>query len=209
MDLFFDLIEQDLVKIRIMFTHNYRQAVNLTPDQLSNEFLLLYYQFFKHAFGLRYSNVQKDKISLRLYFDELPVSPANADTFKEYIQGMQYLSEFLDAGVTIKYEDITEVKSDQHVILQYMDIILGAMFFRLNDLHKEKPEGSRTRGKRTIAKEQLYKHINGRIRKIYPNFNIGVSTGTRNIEDRWNHPYRHWLFVPSEHKIMEKYAKKK
>ncbi|BCJ87503.1 hypothetical protein skT53_24880 [Effusibacillus dendaii] len=64
-------------------------------------------------------------------------------------------------------------------------------------------------GKRTIAKEKLYKHINKRIREIYPNFNIGISAGTKNIHDRWLHPYRHWLFVPSQHKIAPEYTKKK
>ena len=38
------------------------------------------------------------------------------------------------------------------------------MAFRLNDKHKIKPPGQRTRGKRTIAKERLYKHISQRIR---------------------------------------------
>jgi hypothetical protein len=76
------------------------------------------------------------------------------------------------------------------------------MQFRLNDSHKEKPEGARLRGKRTIAKEKLYKHINQRIRRIYPGFNIGVNTSTRNEpENRWRDPYRHWLFKPSEYEL--------
>jgi hypothetical protein len=58
-----------------------------------------------------------------------------------------------------------------------MDIILGAMAFRLNDLHKEKLDGSNKRGKRTIAKENLYKYILAEIRSFYPNFNIGITTG--------------------------------
>jgi hypothetical protein len=209
MDLFFDLIKEDLVKIRIMFTHNFRQATNLTREQQANEYQMLYYQFFKHAFGLRYSNPNSlENLSLRIYFDELPVAPKVASTFKDYIERLQYTREFSEATLHIKKEDITEVKSDQHVLLQYMDVILGAMYFRLNDLHKVIPEGERTRGKRTVAKEKVYKHINKRIRQIYPNFNIGVSTGTRELKDRWEHPYRHWLFIPSEHRISPEFAKK-
>ena len=75
------------------------------------------------------------------------------------------------------------------------------MQFRLNNLHKVKPEGSYRRGKRTIAKEKLYKFINKQIREVYPNFNIGISTGLQgDIKNRWEHPYRHWSFVPSKHK---------
>ncbi|GAX89118.1 DUF3800 domain-containing protein [Effusibacillus lacus] len=209
-DVFFDLIQQDLVKMRVMFTHNYRRAINLSKDQVDNTFTMLYYQFFKHAFGLKYSNPTPSReIGLRLYFDELPVAPANRDIFKDFIHGLQWSEDFRSANLSIERHNITEVKSDEHVILQYMDIVLGAMYFRLNNLHKEKPEGSRIRGKRTIAKEKLYKHINKRIRNIYPNFNIGISTGVRSYEDRWNHPYRHWLFVPSEHKIAPEFSKKK
>ncbi len=41
--------------------------------------------------------------------------------------------------------------------------------------HKEIPEGRHTRGKRTIAKELVYRHILARIKAIYSGFNIGVS----------------------------------
>ncbi|HUC92719.1 MAG TPA: DUF3800 domain-containing protein [Paenibacillus sp.] len=209
MDCFFDLIQEDLVKIRIMFTHNYRQATSLSKEQLTNEYQMLYYQFFKHAFGLKYSNPEgEENLSLRIYFDELPVSPQVASVFKDFIQRLQFTQEFLVAGIQIRKEDISEVKSHQHVILQYMDIVLGSMYFRLNELHKVIPEGERKRGKRTIAKERVYKHINNRIRRIYPNFNIGISTGTKEYEERWRHPYRHWLFIPSEHRIAPQFAKK-
>ncbi len=80
-----------------------------------------------------------------------------------------------------------------------LSVVLGAMNFKLNGFNKIKPEGSRTRGKRTIAKEKLYKHIHGKICEIHPTFNIGVSTGSRGYENpHWNSPYEHWLFVPSE-----------
>jgi hypothetical protein len=79
-----------------------------------------------------------------------------------------------------------------------LDVVLGSMTFRLNDKHKEKIEGKNTRGKRTVAKEKLYKHINAHIRKIYPNFNIGATTGTQSdLTNYWKHPYRHWKFTPT------------
>jgi hypothetical protein len=91
------------------------------------------------------------------------------------------------------------VTSHDHDILQCADIVLGAMQFRLNDKHREKPKDSRRRGKRTIAKERVYRHINQRIRQIYPNFNVGISTGKRGaIESLWEDPYRHWKFVPTD-----------
>ena len=54
-----------------------------------------------------------------------------------------------------------------------MDIILGAMNFKLNNMNKEKLPNSNKRGKRTIAKEKLYKKILENIKDIHPNFNVG------------------------------------
>lgn len=90
--------------------------------------------------------------------------------------------------------------SHDHDLLQCLDVVLGAMAFRLNDKHKVKPLDAHRRGKRTIAKEKLYKHILTRIREIYTNFNIGESTDTQgDYANRWRHPYRHWKHIPRNH----------
>ncbi|QNP30698.1 hypothetical protein [Cylindrospermopsis curvispora] len=92
--------------------------------------------------------------------------------------------------------------SHDHAVLQCLDVVLGAMQFRLNNKHKEKPDGARCRAKRTIAKEKLYLHIYQRISKIYPRLNVGVSTSIRgDTTNRWHHPYRHWLFKPEDFSI--------
>ena len=73
------------------------------------------------------------------------------------------------------------------------------MNFKLNGFDRRKPEGAIRRGRRTLAKEKLYKHIRQRISKIHPNFNVGVSTGNREIDNpHWDSPYEHWLFRPKE-----------
>jgi len=90
--------------------------------------------------------------------------------------------------------------SHDHVLLQCLDIVLGAMYFRLNHFHKAIQEDTKKRGKRTIAKEKMYKHIHEQIDDIFPHFNIGENTGARGDEYPyyyWNHPYRHWRFKPS------------
>ena len=95
------------------------------------------------------------------------------------------------------------------MILQCLDVLLGAMEFRLNEKHKIIPDGKRRRGKRTIAKHKLYKFINRRIREIYPNFNVGESTGLKGDNtNRWKHPYRHWKFRPIRKQINKEYLAK-
>ncbi len=204
MDAFFDLIEADLVKVRIMFTQNANRAVGLSAEQQANEYFLLYYQFFKHAFGLTYSNPTDRPIYVRAYFDELPDRLNKRQVFKEYIKGLQTTRAFQLARIKFRKADITEVDSRSHRLLQCLDVVLGCMAFRLNDGHKEKPVGATRRGKRTIAKEKLYRHINKRICKVLPGFNSGSSTGWRGgPENQWHHPYRHWLFKPTQREIDE------
>jgi hypothetical protein len=210
MDAFFDLIESGRVKMRVMFTQNLHVATGLTTEQKENTYCLLYYQFLKHAFGLQHAGPHAGRVRLRVYLDQMPSTAEAIARFKGYILGLNGNPQFRGAGVYLHREDITEVCSHDHAILQCLDVALGAIPFRLNDLHKEKPAGSRRRGKRTVAKEKLYKHINSRIRRIYPHFNIGASTGTNgDLANRWRHPYRHWKFVPTEHTVDATKAKPK
>jgi hypothetical protein len=201
-DVYFGFIKEKKVKIRIMFRQSAYEATNLTAEQKDNGFFLLYYQFIKHAFGLMNipEGQSKDKKYLRIFFDELPDNKLKCEEFKSKIYGIQSLNQFVRSKISIRREDIVDVDSGDHVILQCMDIILGSMAFRLNNMHLIKPMGSRVRGKRTIAKEKLYKHILENIRHIIPNFNIGINTGG-DYESRWTDAYRHWKFVPKEHKI--------
>jgi hypothetical protein len=202
-DVFFMLMAKGKIKARITFRQNAHRPTNLSKSHHDNEFFLLYYQFIKHAFGLEYSNKRPEPIHIRIYFDNLPDTIAKCQQFKEYIKGLETSRKFQLARVKIRKEDISEVRSHNHILLQCLDIVLGSMAFRLNDMHKEKPEGSRLRGKRTIAKEKLFKHISTHIRSIYPGFNIGVSTGRDEESDNWNHQYRHWSFRPKDFKTDE------
>src|SRR5262245_38217951 len=54
MDFFFDLIEADKVKIRIMFTQNLMRPRHLSREHIKNQYAILYYFFIRHAFGLIY-----------------------------------------------------------------------------------------------------------------------------------------------------------
>lgn len=205
----FDLIKEDKIKIRIMFTQNRFEATHLEEYHYKHEYFLLYYQFIKHAFGLKFSNPDGNPIKLRIYFDRLPDTREKSALFKSHITSLEKSPEFRRQHILIPDDQIAEIKSHNHILLQCIDIVLGAIQFRLNDLHKVKPEGSWRRGKRTIAKEKLYKLINRRIRKIYPNFNIGITTGTKGDErNYWNHPYRHWLFKPRSYREDDSKTKK-
>ena len=72
-------------------------------------------------------------------------------------------------------------------------------YYKLNEKDKLKSDIDERPGKRTILKLKLYKHINAKIREIYPDFNIGISTPIKEESDRWFQVYRHWSFKPKHH----------
>jgi len=196
-DVFFEFVKAGVIKVRIMFTDNRFIPTQLTKEHHDNQYHILYYHFIKLAFGLRYL-ISDIPVDLEIFFDKLPDSDKKNEQFKDFIYGIQYLPEFTEARIKIKKESIYEVDSKKHILMQCLDVVLGAMAFRLNDLHKEKPEGSKHRGKRTLAKEKLYKHINKKIRETRANFNIGITTGLDGeYPNIFFQPYRHWLFIPS------------
>ena len=204
---FFREVAAGHLRVRIMFTQNALAAKGLTREQINSTYFRLYYQFAKHAFGLRHRPVTEGPARLRLYFDEFPETRESVAQFRGFILGLQADPLVRRTGLTIKAEDIAEVRSHDHVLAQCLDLVLGSMSFRLNDKHLEKPAGSRKRGKKTIAKEAVYKAIYNEIRAIRSHFNIGISTGTDNISERWSAPYRHWLFVPAEREYKEGFTK--
>ena len=197
---YFRLVREGRIKIRIMFTHNLDKPVGLTQQQMEMQYFILYYQMIKHSFGLAHSDPRSVyETILHLKLDQIPHSEERFADFKGFLSAIPRHRDFRAIRMELPPKNIVGVHSHDHAVLQGLDIIMGSIQFRLNDLHKEKPTTARWRGKRTRAKELLYKCINRNIQMIVPwQFNIGVSTGAPNgAIDRWTHPYRHWKFVPS------------
>jgi hypothetical protein len=208
--IFFQEVRKGHLKVRIMFRQNIHQPVGLTEDQIEGAFFRLYYQFIKHAFGLMHRPAGSPAAKLRLFFDEFPDTKEAAAQFKGYILGLKDNPHIHRAGFKLEMQDIAEFRSHDHVLAQCLDIVLGAMAFRLNNKHKEIPPGLKRRGKRTVAKEKLYKTILTEIHCIRPKLNIGVSTGTGHGHiERWTAPYLHWNFRPSKAEYRGEFSKPK
>ncbi len=79
-DVFFNLIREGKLKMRVMFRSNAVVASNLTDEQKNNKYHLLYYQFVKYAFGFRYCNPKHESdVYLRLYFDKYQAFSTSTD----------------------------------------------------------------------------------------------------------------------------------
>lgn len=195
---FFAEVATGHLRVRIMFRQNAHKPQNLTREQIESEYFMLYYQFVKHAFGLMDMPEHGHPVNLRLYFDDLPDKAEKRQQFKGYVLALGANTEIAARDIVLTADNITEVCSHDHVLLQCLGIVLGAMAFRLNDRHRVKPPGSRVRGRKTKAKEQLYKAIYACIASIRPHFNIGMSTGIADPHHgQWTESYRHWKFVPA------------
>ena len=206
-NLFFELIKDGKIKVRIMFAQNAFVSDGLTKEQTDNEYSILYYYFLKDAFGLKFSNNTpfKNKVNFSLYLDDLPCSEEQKNGLKNSMYRYNY--ELKQSNIEIT--EIVEIDSKKHVIQQCMDIILGSMNFKLNDFDKIKDEETGKRSKRTIAKEKLYKVINKNIREIRKGFNVGVSTSNDgDVTNIWKHQYRHWNFI-SKYSHFDKTLTKK
>ncbi len=209
-DAFFDLVANKRIKVRVMFMQNIYSAVDLEDYHVENQYFILYYHFVKHAFGLQHANPVRDrKLAVQLRFDELPENKDRCDNFKKYLAGLSNFPPFAEAKIIVPISEIAQIDSRKHILAQCLDIVLGSIQFKLNDKHKEKPEGSRRRGKKTVAKEKVYRHINSRIRQIYPHFNVGTSTARPDQDSTWKHEYRHWSFVPTNARVNKQYKRKR
>ena len=200
MDEYFDLIAEGKAKVRIMFSDVRYKPQGLTDYHDQHRFFMLYYQLIKNAFGLKFCTDElPNGVDVQLLLDRLPDKKAKSDVFKRHIASISSQGAFRQKGIRFPKGLIGEVDSHDHIILQGLDVNLGAIQFRLNDQHLVIPQGKRYRGKRTRSKERLYKHINSRLRQLRPHFNIGTSTGRQGgITDLWEHQYRHWLFMPKD-----------
>ncbi len=202
---FLSLVADGSIRMRVMFTQNIHSTDHVQHYEQEAKYRKLYYQFIKHAFGLMFCNADRENtVDISVYLDDAPDTKDALDNFKDYLASLSVLPDFHHQRVTIDKGDIASINSKEHAILQAVDVVLGAIQFRLNEQHKAIPKGKRRRGKRTRAKERVYKFINKRLREMYPGFNIGVTTGQGDgPQVRWSHPYRHWCFKPYD-SIMDR-----
>ena len=198
MDVFFNLIKEDKIKVRIMFIQNAYKTSDLYDMHKRDVFFILYHQLIKHAFGLIHSNTNEKEMFLRLYFDFLPYTLKKREMFKQSLHNLQSLKSFQFAGIKIRKPDIAEVDSKKHLMMQMLDVVLGAVCFYLNNKHKEVPREKEHKSRRTRAKEKVYRYISKRIKEIKKGFNMSASTGITSEQDHWLHSYRHWKFAPTE-----------
>lgn len=198
MNLYFSFIKSGKLKVRIIFRCN--EDMPKTASKPEDKYFDLYYRFIKNAFGLKHLSSEEKPLYLRVYLDQLPNARRKiSKIFKQRLIDLPSTYGFANSPIVIREGDVAEVDSHEHAILQCLDVILGAMYYKLNQLNLVIPEGEDSRGKRTVAKEKLFEHINQHIKDIFPNFDIAKTTELKerdSVLSYWEDPYRHWRFIP-------------
>ena len=136
MRLFFEYVRAGDIRVRIMFRAKANQRTLNDATSKDDRYFKLYYQFLKHAFGFRAPVSHTGEYYVHFMLDELPDHSEEANRFKDFLCDLPQTAGMRETGLRVRKRDIGEVKSHDHVVLQCTDIVLGAMFFRLNRLHE-------------------------------------------------------------------------
>ncbi len=184
--LFFTFVKNGEIKLRVMFAP-FDQILTTIPKSENHTYINFYRTFIKNAFNIFYCG---EDFKLRLVFDELPEEPLECCEFKHH------LVEDIDTNkddrslnrVYLKLEDIEEVDSKKHPILQCVDVIIGCIEYALNLKEGEQPS------RRSFGRQQVFDAIHEEILSIIPNFNLTTTTLPMYSQDGWNRPYAHFVY---------------
>ncbi|MFW6065931.1 MAG: hypothetical protein ACOC9S_03845 [Planctomycetota bacterium] len=206
---FFDELAAGYFKLRVMFLDKYLRPADVIRKSRRDEYFTLYYTFITRAFGLADAPLdQSDVIVLRLFLDQLPDSGPARTRFRDFLQRIDETRKFAQRQIVIPFDGISEINSKAHRLSQGVDLVIGALGFRMNGCHKITREDGK-RGKRTKAKDRVSKAIQQRLRQFGVK-NIGITTGTYGRPLAiWRDPVRLWKLRPREFALDRRWVKKK
>jgi hypothetical protein len=198
LDRFFDLVDQRLIKLRYMWIDQlFQRPGAITEHHEEHGYFILYYFFIVFAFGLPW-HTEPDSVTLQVYPDEMPQEASKREQFRRFLMGCHGFARFNNASL-FRIIDVGDVDSKKHIILQCVDLVIGAMGFKLNKVNLVKQANGR-RAVGTRAKEKLYKYIVSRLGPIYMAehgtraWGAGVNSGTQDFSNRWTDKFRQWNF---------------
>ncbi len=189
---FFNFVRDGRIRMRILFTDNFRAPNSLASLNFKERYLLLYLAFIEHTFDVRYRTPCNNPVRLRLLLDELPVPAEDKRDFRQQLYKLNSSPAFQSGNVRIFPGAIGEIDSRDHVLLQCLDIVLGAMQSRMNT---GPPDPSSPVRKRSAAKHQLSTYVLHQVRSINPGFQLEETTPVA-AGQGWLCSCRHCLYGP-------------
>ncbi len=199
LDRFFDFVEGGVVKLRYMWLDQmFQDPAALNDFHREYGYYILYYFFVVFGFGLPWHD-EKEPVNVVFFPDTLPDQPEKRKSFRQFLYRCHAAHRHDDLS-RFRFVEVGDVNSKNHVILQCVDVIIGAAGFRLNQHHVAKQKNGK-RAEATKIKEKLYDHIRKRLAQIDMgergtlSFAVGVNTGKNgDVANRWRHKFRQWDF---------------
>lgn len=145
------------------------------------QYFELYFKFIISAFGLEHSNPYREYRTLRINFDRLPHIDDAIFQFKHRLYDLNGTDILQNVNLHIPMDNVSEVNSQDHVVIQGMDVLLGGWNFLLNEKQVFPI------GRKTFAKNHLNTCMQGRI----SNMNYQINNKGKNL---WDSPFIQKLF---------------
>ena len=185
MDLFFTYVKAGKINARVMLTNN--NDLDRIPNSLDETYCKFYYLFIRYAFSLFYA---KKDIQIRLALDDLPETKESCKNLKEHLVKNLKRVDFFDCNkVVLQAQDIEEVDSRKHPILQCVDVLIGIVDFALNSSAEDRTS------KRGKAKWQVWKFVESKIYEIHPDLILDATTKPIKSHKGWLDPYKHFVYT--------------
>lgn len=190
LNLFFNFVCEGKIKVRVMFCNNNYLHHNHEKKEAAT-FNKFYYFFLRYSFALNYS---PSDINLRIMFDELPDKKSVNDDFKQHlIENLNIKARFsTEHSVSLNLENIHEVDSRKHLVLQCVDVIVGILDYFCNSYISE----SYISSKKEMGRYMVMKYIFSFINEQNPLFEILETTPQLLSKKGWNLKYAHYLYKP-------------
>lgn len=195
---FLDFVEAGDVKLRYMWLDQRRQDANaLSEWNREYGFYVLYYYFIVFGFGLPWHD-ERDTVGVEFFPDTLPDEPDKREEFREFLLRCHSIRRFENSS-PFRITNVAAVNSSKHILLQCVDLVIGAVGYKLNKQFQAKT--GRRRSRCSVVKIELYERIRDCLSRIdmgergTAKFSVGVNTATDGDKaNRWRYKFRQWDF---------------
>ena len=161
----------------------------------------IYYQFLKHAFGLRYlPNSTGGPIDIQINLDDHS-SQSEKQRLMTFAQNLPAQLRRSDFSVSVSF-----LNSNRNTLLQISDLVMGAAGSHGNKMQQKRKSGQRGMTSKQKLRQDLCSHIYNGFRTLDAKhrgtkaFNWFETTGHNGSQaNRYHHALRIWKFVPASH----------
>jgi len=204
-DCLFHHISQEKIKYRQSFLDRSYVYQPKHKEKIGKEIdtqFKIYYQFLKHAFGLKYMPVHKNGATVLIRLDNHS-SQNHKTNLIAFAEDLPQILNRPDLSIRVTFHNSKHNKK-----IQICDLIMGAAGSYGNKMHKKREPGRRGMKPKQKIRLNFCQHVYNKLRHVDAQarntkaFNWFESTGINGTpESLYKHPVRIWKIIPKRHLI--------